>query len=98
PPAEGTNMTGGPQVTVLGSGTMTFAGNWLFDTFATPLSYSGHERNFQAYVNTLTIAPGQSRSVLHFIVLGRRVTAATSAAERAAVEATAATLTSRPGV
>ena len=102
-PLSGTTLVGGPQVTVIGSpgpfsGAMTFAGNWLFDTFTTPLSYSGHERNFQAYVNTLTIAPGQSRSVLHFIVLGRRVTATTSAAERAAVETTAASLVSAPAI
>ena len=55
----------------------------------TPLVYSGHERNFQAYVNTLTLPPGKSRSLLHFIVLGQRVDATTSAGERAAVEATA---------
>ena len=55
---------------------MTFAGNWLFDTFNNPLSYSGHEGNFQAYVNTLTLPPGKSRSLLHFVVLGQRVNAA----------------------
>ena len=42
---------------------MTFAGNWLHDTFNKPLAYSGHERNFQAYVNTLTLAPGESQSL-----------------------------------
>ncbi len=70
-PAEGTDMTGGPQATVLG--TMTFAGNWLDDPFNNPLSYSGHEGNFQAYVNTLTLPPGKSKSLLHFVVLGQRV-------------------------
>ena len=65
-PLAGATLVGGPQVTVIGtptsaaapfSGAMTFAGNWLFDTFNNPLSYSGHEGNFQAYVNTLTIQP-----------------------------------------
>ena len=100
-PLAGTTLVGGPQATVIGTpspfaGAMTFAGSWLYDTFHTPLAYTGHERNFQAYVNTLTLAPGRSRSLVHFIVLGRRVDATTSAAERAAVEATAASLATNP--
>jgi len=97
------NLTGGPQVTVLGTpapfaGAMTFAGSWLYDTFHTPLAYSGHERNFQAYVNTLTLQPGTTRSLLHFVVLGRRVDETTSAAERAAVEGTATSLATSPPI
>ena len=38
---------------------MTFTGNWLHDTFNNPLGYGGHEGNFQAYVNTLTLAAGR---------------------------------------
>src|SRR5262245_38681172 len=92
-PTDGTNLTGGPQATVLGNGgTMTFAGDWLHDTFNNPLSYLGHERNFQAYVHTLTLPSGKSKSLLHFVVLGVRVTATTSAATLASVEATAAQL------
>jgi amidase len=106
-PLSGETLVGGPQVTVIGtpttptspfSGAMTFAGNWLFDTFNNPLVYSGHEGNFQAYVNTLTLPPGKSRSVLHFVVLGRRVTASTAAAERTAVEATATALAATPEI
>jgi amidase len=106
-PLAGDTLVGGPQVTVIGtpttparpfSGAMTFAGNWLYDTFNNPLSYSGHEGNFQGYVNTLTLPPGRSRSVLHFVVLGPRVNAATSAAERAAVEATATALAAAPAI
>jgi len=64
-PLLASTLVGGPQVTVLGtpspfSGAMTFAGNWLYDSFDTPLAYSGHERNFQAYVNTLTLPPRTS--------------------------------------
>ncbi len=102
-PVAGDTLVGGPQVTVIGTpapfgGAMTFAGNWLFDTFNTPLSYVGHERNFQAYMNTLTLPPGRSRSLLHFIVLGPRVNTATSGAERAEVEATATNLAAIPDI
>ena len=84
-PLSGTTLVGGPQATVIGTpapfgGAMTFTGNWLHDTFNNPLAYSGHEGNFQAYVNTLTLAPGRDESLLHFVVLGQRVTTATSAA------------------
>jgi amidase len=106
-PLAGYTLVGGPQVTVIGtpttsanpfSGAMTFVGNWLFDTFNNPLAYSGHEGNFQGYVNTVIVPPGKSRSVLHFVVLGRRVTATTSAAERASVEATAGALAATPEI
>ncbi|MGE0815017.1 MAG: amidase family protein [Vicinamibacterales bacterium] len=102
-PLDGATPVGGPQVTVLGTpapfgGAMTFAGSWLYETFTTPLAYAGHERNFQAYVNTLTLPPRTSRSLLHFVVIGRQVDDATSAAERAAVEATAADLAANPPI
>jgi amidase len=106
-PLAGTTPVGGPQVTVIGtpttstspfSGAMTFAGNWLFDTFNNPLVYSGHEGNFQGYVNTLTLPPGKSKSLLHFVVLGPRVTATTSDGVRAAVEATAGSLAVAPEI
>src|SRR3954469_25536974 len=100
-PLSGTTLVGGPQATVIGTpapfaGAMTFTGNWLYDTFNNPLAAGGHEGNFQAYVNTLTIPAGASRSVLHFVVLGQRVTTATSAAERLKVEATASSLVGAP--
>jgi amidase len=77
---------------------MTFAGTWLYDSFNSPLVYSGHERNFQAYVNTLVIPAGKSRSLLHFIVLGQRVNTDNNAAEQASVESAANTLASAPVV
>jgi amidase len=101
----GTTLVGGPQVTVIGTpstpaspfdGAITFAGNWLVDTFNNPISYAGHTGNFQAYVNTITIEPGTTRSLLHFVVLAQRVNASTSDAARAAVEATASELASAP--
>ncbi len=104
-PVPDTGSVGGPQVTVIGTpststrhfpGAMTFAGNWLVDSFDTPLSYVGHDGNFQAYVNTMTIEPGATRSLLHFVVLGTTVSATTSAAVRASVEATASSLAAAP--
>jgi amidase len=106
-PLAGATLVGGPQVTVIGtptlpaspfSGAMTFAGNWLTDTFNNPLSYVGHEGNFQAYVNTIALQPGRTRSVLHFVVLGQRVNDASSAGVRAAVEATATGLAAAPEI
>src|SRR5262245_8932913 len=106
-PLAGSTPVGGPQATVLGtptlpagpfSGAMTYAGNWLFDTFNNPLSYVGHEANFQAYVNTITLQPGKTRSLLHFVVLGQMVTAASSAGVRAAVEGTASALAAAPEI
>src|SRR5262245_12697253 len=89
-------LVGGPQITVTGS--FDSAGNWLHDTFAAPLPSTGHEGNFQAYINAITLPPGKSRSLLHFIVLGQRVNASSSAGVRAAVEATATALAGSPEV
>jgi amidase len=102
-PLSGTTLVGGPQATVIGTpapfgGAITFTGNWLHDTFNNPLAYGGHEGNFQAYVNTLTLPAGATKSLLHYVVLGQRVTTATSAAERLKVEATAATLAATPEI
>src|SRR5262249_52389309 len=100
-PLNGSTPVGGPQATVIGTptssaapfaGAMTFAGNWLDDAFHAPLVYDGHRGNFQSYVNTITLEPGQTRSVLHFVVLGQMVTVATSATVRAAVEGAATQL------
>src|SRR5262249_44672565 len=95
-PADGTTLVGGPQITVFG--TLTFAGDWLNDTFNKPLSYTPDERNFQAYVNTLMLPPGRSRSVLHFVILGSRVTAATTDDVRVRLEATANRLAAAPEI
>jgi amidase len=100
-PLNGATLVGGPQATVIGTpgvfaGAMTFTGNWLYDTFDNPLATSGHEGNFQAYVNTITLQPGKTRSVAHFVVLGTRVDATTSTSVRSGVEATASSLASAP--
>ncbi|HXR97277.1 MAG TPA: amidase [Terriglobales bacterium] len=55
------------QTTITGS--VDFRGNWLDDPFHTPLAASGYESNFPAFVNRLVVPPGQSRSLLHFVVV-----------------------------
>ncbi|AEG45405.1 amidase [Isoptericola variabilis] len=93
---SGTRTTQGPTATVAGSFDRT--GNWLRDTFGQPYSGEGHLANFPAYVHTLTLDPGQSASVLNFVVVGRPVTAATSEAEIAKVSDLAARLAAAPDV
>lgn len=82
-PVYGTTLPTGPQVTVLGTptapaqpfrGAMTFAGDWLNDTFKTPLSDAAHERNFQAYVNLSESLPEEACPSCISSVLGERVT------------------------
>ncbi|MER5802160.1 amidase [Streptomyces mirabilis] len=45
-------------------------GNFLRNPFKNPLPATGDEANHPAFVNRLELAPGQSRSVLHFVVTG----------------------------
>ncbi|HEY4097664.1 MAG TPA: amidase, partial [Baekduia sp.] len=105
PPNTATTLVGGPQATVIGTptsvaspfaGAMTFTGNWLYDTFNNPLATAGHEGNFQAYVDTITIPAGRSESLLHYIVLGARVNGTTQAGIVAGVESTATALATTP--
>lgn len=93
-PVAGARLVGGPQVTV--TGRFSFAGDWLDDPFRDPLAYSGHRRNFPAFVNVLGIPAHQSRSLLHFVVLGPRVNAVTASAVAERAEATAARLAAKP--
>ncbi|WP_432492581.1 amidase [Kineococcus gypseus] len=86
--------TGGPTATVTGSFTRT--GNWLRDTFSQPMGTEGHAANFPAYVHTLTLAPGASASLLHFLVVGEPVTPDTLGAELDEVGAAAAELAAEP--
>lgn len=92
--AKDTQLVDGPQVTV--TGRFSFAGDWLNNPFHDHYGGSGNERNFPAFVNRLRIPAHQSRSLLHFVVLGERVNAATSAPTQAATEATAGQLAAAP--
>lgn len=86
--------TGGPSATVVGRFDRT--GNWLRNTFAEPMGTEGHAANFPAYVNTLTLKPGTSASLLHYVVVGDPVTPETAAAELGQVGDAAATLAAAP--
>jgi amidase len=86
----------GPTATVTGSFDRT--GNWLRDTFDQPYDPTGHAANFPSYIETLTLAPGRSASLLHFVAAGPRVTSATVGAEVAQVSALAADLAASPDV
>ncbi|WP_185995228.1 amidase [Nocardioides campestrisoli] len=90
----GTGTWQGPTGTVVGD--FDRSGNWLRDTFERGYSATGHDRNYPAYVNTLTLAPGKSASLLRYVVVGSRVTAATAADERADVTDLAARLAEEP--
>jgi amidase len=91
--AAGTT-TGGPSATVVGRFDRT--GNWLRDTFTEPMGTEGHAANFPAYVHTLTLAPRQSASLLHYVVVGGAVTPETLDAQVAEVGAVAAALAADP--
>ncbi|MBC9735616.1 amidase family protein [Nocardioides marmotae] len=84
----------GPTATVVGDFDRT--GDWLRDTFTAPYSAEGHAANYPAYVNTLTLEPGASASLVRFVAVGERVTAATADAELAAVTERAAELAAEP--
>ena len=90
----GTTTWQGPTATVVGA--FDRSGNWLRDTFEQPYSAEGHAANYPAYVNTLTLTPGQSASLLHFVAVGNRVTAQTADAELAEVTEVAAALAAEP--
>ncbi|WP_432501037.1 amidase [Kineococcus arenarius] len=91
---DATTTTGGPSATVVGDFDRT--GNWLRETFTQPMGTEGHAANFPAYVNTLTLAPGQSASLLHFVVVGEPVTAQSADTELAEVSEVAADLAGAP--
>jgi amidase len=90
----GTTTWQGPTATVTGS--FDRSGNWLRDTFSQEYSAKGHLANYPAYVNTLTLEPGESASLLHFVVVGTRVTADTVEAETAETAELASGLAAEP--
>ncbi|NYF11021.1 amidase [Leifsonia sp. AK011] len=64
-----------PIGTVLGSpapfeGAMVRTGNQERNPFETALVTTGHEANFYGFVNTLTIDPGETQSLLRYVYAG----------------------------
>jgi amidase len=95
--------TRGPSAVVLGSpapfaGTTFGTGNHQRNPFSTPLAVSGFDANFYGYKNTLTVAPGQTLSLLHFVVAGTRETAGTAGQQISAVRTTATNLAAAPNL
>jgi amidase len=62
----------GTSATVLGTGSPAFTqtSDFLTDPFNKLLQTSGDEANFYGYINHFILQPGQTRSVVHFVVTG----------------------------
>ncbi|MCR1783863.1 amidase [Nocardioides carbamazepini] len=106
--AAGNPSQNGPSATVFGTPdraeSLDRTGNFLLDPFGTPLPTEGDAANHPGFVNTVTVAPGHSASLLRYVVTGlpegRAVLGATRPAgsEVSRVEAAAATLAAVPDV
>ncbi|GIF23400.1 hypothetical protein BJ973_000242 [Actinoplanes tereljensis] len=104
----GSASANGPSATTIGTpgyaGALQRTGNFLRDPFTNPLATTGDEANHPGLVNRIVLAPGQSRSVAHFVVTGLSETrnAPDSSGTPAAgtqvrtVQQTAADLTAKP--
>lgn len=74
--AAGNPSQNGPSATVLGSpapfsNRLTRVGNFLHNAFDAPLATPGtHEANFYGYEHEFTLLPGQTKTVLHYVVIG----------------------------
>jgi amidase len=100
----------GPSATVIGTagyaGALNRMGDFLRDPFDNPLATTGDEANHYGFVNRLVIPPKQTRSLLHFVVIGLSETrtppagGATPAAgsQVAAVRSQASALASSPSL
>ncbi len=88
----------GPSAVVLGGGPGGFlgTGNFQRGAFDLPLPATGLEANFYGYNSRLTLAPGQTRSLLRYVVAGRAETTATAGQQIAAVRTQAAALAQAP--
>ncbi|WP_381167017.1 MULTISPECIES: amidase [Streptomyces] len=71
---SGSASFNGPSATTIGTPgyakSLSRVGNFLRDPFKNPLPTTGDEANHPAFINRLELAPGQSLSLLHFVVTG----------------------------
>jgi amidase len=69
----------GPSATVLGTAGSSFTktSDFLVDPFGKALQTSGDEANEYGFITHFTLAPGQTRSLVHFVVTGLSETAKT---------------------
>jgi amidase len=96
----------GPSATVLGTAGTSFTqtSDFLVDPFNKPLQTSGDEANEYGYINHFTLNPGQTRSLVHFVVIGLSETGKTPSGgaapgvgtQTSAVGAEATTLATTP--
>lgn len=93
----------GPSAVVLGSptpfgGALLGTGNQQRNPFGSPLPLTGLDANFQGYRNQLVLEPGETASLLHFVVAGRRETSGTAGTQISAVQTAAAGLAAAPNL
>ncbi len=107
PTAAATSLTSGPtqngtSATVFGTpgtslpGALLRQNNWMRGPFENVLATSGHEANFHGYLRRIVLQPGETRSLVHFVVIGLRDSAATAGAQIAAVTTAATDLAADP--
>jgi amidase len=99
----------GPSATVAGEpgtpGAVTRMGNFLRDPFANDMAAAGDEANHPAFMSEITIEPGQTESLVRYVVAGRSEIRAlggnpvpSPGSEVDFVEDTATTLSTTPDV
>jgi amidase len=65
----------GPSAAVLGSVKFTQTSDFLVDPFNKPLQTTTDEANEYGYINHFELKPGQTRSLVHYVVIGLSETA-----------------------
>ena len=98
----------GPSATVLGSEGAGFerTSDFLVDPFGKELQTSGDEANEYGYITTIELEPGQTRSLVHFVVAGLSETSESPAktgipvegSQKAAVKTKAEQLAATPNL
>jgi amidase len=91
----------GPSAVVIGSpspfgGALARVANFIRHPFTLPPTAAGHESNWVGYQHTFTLAPGETKTLAHFVVIGVGEVAATAGTQVAAVKATATSLAAAP--
>lgn len=89
-----------PSAVVLGTpapfGGFTGVGDFQRDPFLTPLATSGQQSNFFGFNDELTLRPGETRSLVRYVVVGLSETSGTAGQEVATVGSAAARLAAAP--
>ncbi|MFA4928305.1 MAG: amidase [Patulibacter sp.] len=109
PTAAAATPTSGPtqngtSATVIGTsgtslpGSLLRLGNQHRNPFEQVLPTTGHEANFHGYVRRIMLQPGQTRSLVQFVVIGLRDSATTAGAQIQAVQTAAAGLAASPNL